>query len=87
MSKYFFVVLEGGYNLESLACSSEAVVKMLQIKKENNESVDGLIKELSEGQYESIEQMRIAAQVAPREAFKQMASKVAGKVVKKWPML
>ena len=41
------VVLEGGYDLEALERSSEAVVRTLLINPQNTEGFDGLLAELS----------------------------------------
>jgi hypothetical protein len=74
-----FVVLEGGYNLDALAKSSEAVIKALMLDSTNKDEVNSLIKQLYDGSYfirgivkkddinfDSISQGSL---VAPRECF------------------
>ena len=41
------VVLEGGYDLNALECSSEAVIKTLLINPNDNEAFNSLLVELS----------------------------------------
>jgi len=80
-------VLEGGYDLNALEVSSEAVIKTLRIHPLDNENLEKLLQELGCDEGTTLENLRIKSLLHPRESFKQAASKVAKALVKHWPFL
>jgi len=76
------VVLEGGYDLEALEKSSEAVIRTLMINPNDKDKFDELLVELSGVEGTSQTQLETAAQINVRPSFKQVACNVA-KVLKK----
>jgi len=87
LSKNTIVVLEGGYSLKAISDSAEAVIRTLKIEKDDQENLEKLLAELSEGTYTSYSQLVTEAMIKPRESFRQMASKVAKTHIKAWPIL
>lgn len=81
------VVLEGGYDLNALECSSEAVIKTLLINPNDIEAFNSLLVELSGQEDISYASMQAHAQANIRESFKSMASNVAKAHKKCWPSL
>jgi len=87
LTKKMAVVLEGGYSLEALECSSEAVVRTLQLHPKDTKGVDDLLKELSGDENMSYSQLETSSQINPRQSFKQIACNVAKTHKKQWPQL
>lgn len=65
------VFLEGGYNLEALAVSAEAVLKALMIKGDNDSAFNDLLKYLNSS-HETYEALEAEALRAPRPSFKKL---------------
>ena len=85
--KRTLVVLEGGYDLNALEVSSEAVVKTLQINSDDTESFDKYLQELSGDPLTSLSQIETEALLNPRPSFKQTASNLAKLLQKQWSNL
>lgn len=81
------VALEGGYDLNALEVSSEAVIQTLRINPLDTEGFEELLHNLGCEAGTTMEQLRIKSLLHPRESFKQAASKVAKALVKHWPFL
>ncbi len=64
------VILEGGYCLEALECSSEAVVRTLMINPGNTEAFDSLIAELSGTEGHTLTKLVSESLLDTRESFK-----------------
>lgn len=71
------VFLEGGYNLENLANCSEAVLKSLFIKGEDEENFSKLLKELGASQ-ETYEALEKEANSNPRPYFTKLIKTMQG---------
>jgi hypothetical protein len=81
------VALEGGYNLEALACSSMAVIKTLLTRPSDQEGFEKLLQHLGkdfgysdEGKEPLTEVSLLAASLDPtkvRETFKRTALRIA----------
>lgn len=70
-------VLEGGYDVQALEVSSEAVVRTLLLPPDDKDGFAKLLQELSGRPEQSLTQMETEALINPREAFKQTASNLA----------
>ena len=81
------VVLEGGYDLEALEVSSEAVVKTLLINPNDTSAFNSLLAELSGKEEITYESMQAHALDNIRESWKNMSSNVAKVHKKSWPCL
>ena len=81
------VALEGGYDLNALEVSSEAVIQTLRIHPMDSAGIEALLHTLGCEEGTTLEQLRIKSMLHPRESFKQTASKVAKVLVKQWPFL
>jgi hypothetical protein len=81
------VALEGGYDLNALEVSSEAVIETLRLHPKDNEGFERLLQRLGCEEGTSMEQLRIKSMIHPRESFKQAASKLAKVLIKHWPFL
>ena len=81
------VALEGGYDLNALEVSSEAVIETLRLHPKDNEGFEKLLHSLGCEEGTTMENLRIKSLLHPRESFKQAASKVAKVLLKHWPFL
>ena len=80
-------VLEGGYSLEALQRSSEAVVRTLFLNPADEDGFNKLVSELGDKQNTTYESLETASNVNVRESFKQIASNLAKTHKKRWPQL
>ena len=78
-------VLEGGYSLEALQRSSEAVVRTLFLNPADEDGFNKLVSELADKQNTTYESLETASNVNVRESFKQIASNLAKTHKKRWP--
>ena len=81
------VVLEGGYDLNALEVSSEAVIKTLLINPNDIAAFNSLLCEVSGKEDISYASMQAYAHANIRESWKNMSSNVAKAHKKSWPCL
>ena len=81
------VILEGGYDLEALERSSEAVIKTLLVNPSDIDGFNSLLAELAEREGLTRQKFESESLSDVRESFRQTASKVAKAHSKYWPML
>ena len=81
------VVLEGGYDLNALEVSSEAVIKTLMINPNDTAAFNSLLCEVSGKEDISYASMQAHAHANIRESWKNMSSNVAKAHKKSWPCL
>ena len=81
------VVLEGGYDLNALEVSSEAVVKTLLINPNDTDSFNSLLVELTGQECVSYDSMKSHAMAKVRESWREMSLKVAELHNTFWPCL
>ena len=79
------VVLEGGYSLEALEVSSEAVIKTLQTDPKDNEAFNAILAEYGASEeantYEKLVQQAL---MYPRYSFRVTASNISKLIKKQW---
>jgi hypothetical protein len=81
-------VLEGGYSLEALARSSEAVFKTLKIHPEDDDSFNELLTQLGcPEELLSYELLAKESLLNPRYSFKCKISDIAKLIKKTWPIV
>jgi len=82
------VVLEGGYSLEALARSSEAVFQTLKIHPEDDESFNEHLEKLGcPEEVKSYELLGKESLMNPRYSFKCKISDIAKLIKKTWPIV
>lgn len=64
------VALEGGYDLNALEVSSEAVIETLRIHPLDNDGIEKLLQTLGCEDGTTMEQLRIKSLIHPRESFR-----------------
>lgn len=80
------VVLEGGYSLEALEISSEAVIYTLKIPLNDNDGFNAVLKKYgAEEDRNSYEKMIKVSMEFPRYSFRVTASNLAKLLKKQWP--
>ena len=80
------MVLEGGYDLEALEVSSEAVFKVLQSDPRDTESFNNLLTDLGAAG-ETYDSLTTKAMEYPRYSFRVMMSNLSKLVKKQWPFV
>lgn len=78
------MVLEGGYNLNSLKVSSMAVIRTLQLNPNDSEAMNGLLQELSGDETITYESLREQALDKPRNTFEATAVKLQATLCEHW---
>lgn len=63
-------VLEGGYDLDALRVSSEAVVRTLMLDCDHQETFNQLLGQLSENPGITLQQLEMESQINVRESFR-----------------
>lgn len=81
------VVLEGGYSLEALERSSEAVVRTLLINPQNTAAFDSLIAELSGQSDLTLAELERNSDRDACESFRETAANLARVHGEFWPVL
>lgn len=81
------MILEGGYDLEALERSSEAVIRTLLINPDDNETFNQLLAQYTETEGMNLERFVSESLADVRECFRQSASNVAKAHKKTWPIL
>ena len=91
------VALEGGYNLDALACSSMAVIRTLLTRPSDTTGFDSLLQDLGkdfgyseEGKAPVTELSLLAESINPttvRDTFKRTALRLAKLLSEKWTEL
>jgi hypothetical protein len=64
------VALEGGYDLNALEVSSEAVINTLRLHPKDNDGIEKLLQSLGCEEGTTLESLRIKSMLHPRESFK-----------------
>jgi len=79
------VVLEGGYSLEALEVSSEAVFKVLQAHPKDEEAFNEVLQYYDvQDELNTYEKLAQNAMLYPRYSFKLMISNIAKLIKKQW---